>query len=85
MNDHTGKFVWYEWMGEDLQGAADFYGHVVGWKIGDPGMASFPYKVGAVKEAAKALNNSVDEAADEQEEVSGWIATIAKAMLSLLK
>jgi uncharacterized protein len=50
MNDHTGKFVWYEWMGEDLQGAADFYGHVVGWKMGDPGMASFPYKVGAVKD-----------------------------------
>jgi uncharacterized protein len=50
MSDNNGKFVWYEWMGEDLQGAADFYGHVVGWKMGDPGMASFPYKVGAVKD-----------------------------------
>ncbi len=48
MTDNIGKFVWYEWMGEDLEGAADFYGHVVGWKLGDPGMASFPYKVGAV-------------------------------------
>jgi predicted enzyme related to lactoylglutathione lyase len=48
MSDNTGKFVWYEWMGADLSGAADFYAHVVGWKMGDPGMASFPYKVGAV-------------------------------------
>ena len=50
MSDNTNKFVWYEWMGDDLDGAADFYGHVVGWKIGDPGMASFPYKVAAVKD-----------------------------------
>jgi len=48
MTDNNGKFVWYEWMGGDLERAADFYGHVVGWKLGDPGMASFPYKVGAV-------------------------------------
>ncbi len=26
-----------------------FYGHVVGWKFGDPGMAGFPYKIGAVE------------------------------------
>ncbi len=48
MSDSAGQFVWCEWMGADLEGAADFYGHVVGWKLGDPGMASFPYKVGAV-------------------------------------
>jgi uncharacterized protein len=48
MSDNAGKFVWYEWLGADLDAAADFYGHVVGWKLGDPGMASFPYKVGAV-------------------------------------
>lgn len=48
MTDNNGKFVWCEWMGDDLDGAADFYGHVVGWKLGDPGMASFPYKIGAV-------------------------------------
>src|SRR3954453_20233880 len=48
MSDNSGKFVWYEWMGEDLEAAAKFYAHVVGWTMGDPGMASFPYKVGAV-------------------------------------
>lgn len=42
-------------------------------------------QIGAVKEAAKVLNSAVDDSADEQEEVSGWIATIAKAVLSLLK
>lgn len=42
-------------------------------------------QVGAVKEAAKALNNSVDDSAEEQEEVTGWIASIAKALLSLFK
>ena len=50
MSDNNGKFVWYEWMGADLQGASDFYAHVVGWKMGDPGMASFPYKVGSVSD-----------------------------------
>lgn len=42
-------------------------------------------QVGAVNEAAKALNNSVDDSADEQEEVTGWITSIAKALLSLFK
>jgi predicted enzyme related to lactoylglutathione lyase len=34
-----GKFVWYEWMGENVKAAADFYGHVVGWKAKDSGMS----------------------------------------------
>jgi len=42
-------------------------------------------QVGAVKEAAKALNDSVDESTDEQEEVSGWITIIGKALLSIFK
>jgi len=48
MSDNTGKFVWYEWMGEDLQGAIEFYRHVVGWTIGATDMAGFPYHVAAV-------------------------------------
>jgi len=35
-------------MGADLEAASKFYAHVVGWTTGDPGMASFPYKVGSV-------------------------------------
>ena len=34
----TGKFVWYEHMGEDRKAAADFYSHVVGWTAKDAGM-----------------------------------------------
>ncbi len=49
MSEHLGQFVWYEWMGADLERAGAFYAHVVGWKVGDPGMASFPYKVGSVE------------------------------------
>jgi hypothetical protein len=43
-----GKFVWYEYMGTDLEAAANFYSHVVGWKIADPGMGPFPYKVASI-------------------------------------
>ena len=32
----TGKFVWYEWMGDDLNAAVDFYAHVVGWTAKRP-------------------------------------------------
>ena len=28
----AGKFVWCEWMGDNVKAAADFYAHVVGWK-----------------------------------------------------
>jgi predicted enzyme related to lactoylglutathione lyase len=49
MSEHLGQFVWYEWMGADLERAAEFYAHVVGWQVGDPGMASFPYKVGSAE------------------------------------
>jgi hypothetical protein len=48
MSDNIGKFVWYEWMGEDLQGAVEFYRHVVGWTISATDMAGFPYSIAAV-------------------------------------
>lgn len=35
VNPH-GSFIWYELMTTDPQGAARFYGNVVGWTIGDP-------------------------------------------------
>ena len=41
----TGKFVWYEYMGDDLQAAVDFYTPVVGWTAKDGGMADFPYEI----------------------------------------
>ena len=41
----TGKFVWYEYMGDNLKAAADFYTHVVGWTSKDAGMGDFPYEI----------------------------------------
>jgi uncharacterized protein len=43
--ESNGKFVWYEYMGDDLDVAVDFYGHVVGWKFKDSGMTSMRYLI----------------------------------------
>ncbi|MGO8834323.1 MAG: VOC family protein [Roseiarcus sp.] len=45
MASPKGKFVWYEYMGDDLQGAADFYSGVVGWSVRDSGMPGFDYRI----------------------------------------
>jgi uncharacterized protein len=42
----AGKFVWCEWMGDDVKAAADFYAHVVGWNAKDSAIAGArPYTV----------------------------------------
>ena len=45
MTTPIGKFVWYEYMGDDLRAAVDFYSHVLGWTAQDAGMADFEYQV----------------------------------------
>ena len=42
-------------------------------------------QVGAVKEAAKALNDATDLSVDDDEEVSGWLTIIGKVLLSIFK
>ena len=37
-----GKFVWYDWMGDNVKAAADFYTHVVGWKAKQGDMPGAP-------------------------------------------
>ena len=32
-----GKFVWYEYMGDDLKAAVEFYSRVLGWTAQDGG------------------------------------------------
>lgn len=44
-NISTGKFVWYEYMGDNLDAAVDFYGHVVGWTFKDSGFPGFRYLI----------------------------------------
>ena len=42
----AGKFVWYEWMGDKVKAAADYYGHVVGWTAKQTaGTGERPYTV----------------------------------------
>jgi uncharacterized protein len=41
----TGKFVWYEHISEDRQGAVNFYKQVLGWSAKDAGMPGFPYEL----------------------------------------
>ena len=48
MGDNTGKFVWCEWMGQDVGGAVEFYRHVIGWDIAESDMAGFPYNIASV-------------------------------------
>ena len=45
-----GKFVWYEYMGDDLKAAVDFYAAVLGWTVQDSGMADFEYEVASAGE-----------------------------------
>ena len=40
----TGKFVWYEYMGDNLKAAVDFYTPVVGWTSKDAGMGTSPMR-----------------------------------------
>jgi uncharacterized protein len=44
-SNQTRKFVWYEYMGDDLEAAVDFYTGVVGWTAKDAGMTDFPYEI----------------------------------------
>jgi predicted enzyme related to lactoylglutathione lyase len=48
MIGQRGKFVWYEYMGDDLDAASKFYADVVGWGVADAGMAGFPYRIASV-------------------------------------
>jgi len=45
-SSQTGKFVWCEYMGNDLEAAVDFYTGVVGWSAKDAGMGfGFAYEI----------------------------------------
>ena len=52
MTGPIGKFVWYEYMGNDLNAAVEFYSHVMGWTAEDGGMSDFAYKMVSAGEAS---------------------------------
>ena len=45
MADNNGKFVWYEYMADDIDAAVTFYSKVVGWTVKDNDMAGFRYRI----------------------------------------
>jgi uncharacterized protein len=45
MSGPIGKFVWYEYMGNDVDATVDFYSHVVGWTTRDGGRTDLRYEV----------------------------------------
>ena len=45
MTGPLGKFVWYEYMGNDLEAAVAFYTHVIGWNAKDSGMPGMAYEI----------------------------------------
>ena len=48
MSDSASKFVWYEWMGPNLETAISFYRHVIGWEIAENTMAGVPYQIASI-------------------------------------
>lgn len=45
MSDTHGKFIWVELMTPDMEAAARFYGHAIGWQTKDFGSPEMPYLV----------------------------------------
>jgi uncharacterized protein len=45
MSDYNGKFVWYELMTTDPEGAQEFYRGVIGWSAQDAGTPGIDYTI----------------------------------------
>ena len=76
MSAPIGKFVWYEYMGNDLEGAVAFYTHVVGWTAEDAGMSDFAYQI--VSAAGRPVGGLMDIPADARAMGArpGWVGYI---------
>ena len=72
----SGKFVWYEYMGNDLKAAADFYTGVVGWSAKDAGMSGFPYQVLSTGSTMVAGMMDVPEEAKAMGAKPSWLGYI---------
>ena len=72
----TGKFVWYEYMGDNLKAAADFYTHVVGWTSKDAGMADFPYEIVSTGQTMVAGIMDIPDEARSMGAKPGWMGYV---------
>jgi uncharacterized protein len=72
----AGKFVWYEYMGDNLRTAADFYTHVVGWTSKDAGMGDFPYEIVSTGQTMVAGMMDIPDEARSMGAKPGWLGYI---------
>jgi predicted enzyme related to lactoylglutathione lyase len=68
-----GKFCWYEWMGDNVKAAADFYAHVVGWTAKESDMAGGrPYTVVSAGDTGVGGMMAIPAEAKAMGARSGW-------------
>jgi predicted enzyme related to lactoylglutathione lyase len=72
----TGKFVWYEYMADDLKGALDFYTKVVGWSAKDAGMAGFDYEILSAGQTMVAGMMDIPDEARSMGAKPGWMGYV---------
>jgi predicted enzyme related to lactoylglutathione lyase len=73
----SGKFVWYEYMGNDLRAAVDFYTGVVGWSAKDAGMGfDFAYPILSTGSTMVAGMMDVPDEAKAMDAKPSWMGYI---------
>ncbi len=45
------NFIWYELLTDDVAAAQDFYARLIGWQVGDSGIADIDYRIVATPES----------------------------------
>ena len=69
-----GNFIWYELMTGDVEGAAAFYGKVIGWSTADSGMPGITYTLANVGE--RQVAGLMGFPPDMQNPRPGWVGYI---------
>jgi predicted enzyme related to lactoylglutathione lyase len=77
MPNSTGRFVWYELMTTDTEGAEKFYRRVVGWDARDAGMAAVSYTLFSAGGADVAGLMAIPQRARDAGARPGWIGYVA--------
>src|SRR5271170_1171000 len=76
-SSQTGKFAWYEYMGNDLKAAVDFYTGVVGWSAKDAGMGfDFAYEIVSTGSTIVAGMMDIPAEAKAMGAKPGWLSYI---------
>lgn len=76
MTDRHGRFIWYELMTRDPQGAKSFYGDVVGWRIAEGEAAEGGYGMIAAGDDYVGGVLTLSEQTYERGARSGWVGYV---------